>query len=158
MYFFLHFVLIAAEKGSWCADLNCSQGRSGIAVNNTAKDPHVTWDATVFNMSRHVANDPAGLTYTGLAYIDHPVKVLGTANQTSGNIVTPTYESIAMASWPLARVIYFNLNSPPRKSMDPVLPELVKFVLSKEGQQILLDQGIFLPFRKFQQSSSLTLL
>lgn len=109
-------------------------------------------------MSRHVANDPAGLAYTGLAYIDHPVKILGTINQTSGDIVTPTYESIAMASWPLARVIYFNLNSPPYKGMDPVLRELIKFVLSKEGQQVLLDQGIFLPFREFQQKSSLNLL
>ncbi|KAJ5167591.1 uncharacterized protein N7482_003185 [Penicillium canariense] len=133
-------------------------GRSGIAVNNTAKDPHVTWDATVFNMSRYVANDPAGIAYTGLAYIDRPVKVLGTTNPTTGNLVTPTYENIAMASWPLARIIYFNLNSPPHKGMDPVLRELVKFVLSKEGQQILLDQGVFLPFREFQQKSSLNLL
>lgn len=109
-------------------------------------------------MSRHVSNDSAGIAYTGLAYIDHPVKVLGTTNLTSGKVVAPTYESIALADWPLSRVIYFNSNTDPKKAMDPVLMELTKFVLSKQGQQILLDQGIFLPFRHYQQASSIDML
>jgi phosphate transport system substrate-binding protein len=38
--------------------------------------------------------------------------------------------------------------------VDPVLEEFLKFVLSKEGQQLILDQGVFLPLRSFQQSAS----
>ncbi|KAK9384218.1 hypothetical protein V1515DRAFT_612356 [Lipomyces mesembrius] len=135
------------------------QWRSG---NKTAPDydPMVTWDATVYNMSRHVAVDPAGIAYTGVAYIDSPVKVIG-VSETSGpnaNVSSLTYENVAMAKWPLSRVTYFNCNADPKKGMDPVLKELQKFVLSKQGQQILLDQGIYMPFRANQQKSSMALL
>ena len=42
--------------------------------------------------------------------------------------------------------------------MDPVLRELQKFIVSKEGQKIVTEQGIFLPFRAEQQASSLAML
>ncbi|RLL96040.1 hypothetical protein CFD26_105806 [Aspergillus turcosus] len=133
--------------------------RSG---NKTAPnyDPLVTWDATVFNMSRHVAADPAGIAYTGMAYIDAPVKVIGVSESSapSATVYSPTYENVALAKWPLSRVTYFNSNTDPKKGMDPVLKELQKFIISKQGQKILLDQGIYLPFRAHQQKSSLALL
>lgn len=118
----------------------------------------MTWDKTVFNMAKYVAEDPAGLAYTGFAYIDQPVKVIGTTNETSGDMIAPTYENIALGTWPLTRLIYFNTNTAPDADMDPVLRELQKFVISKQGQQILLDQGVFLPFRKYQQEISMAML
>lgn len=123
--------------------------------SDPASDPHVHWDKTIFNATRHVYDDPYGLTYTGLAYIDRPVKVLATYNNTGDAPVAPTYDNIAAATWPLTRVIYFNTNKDPSQPQDPVLKELTKFVLSQQGQQILLNQGIFLPFRASQQAASL---
>lgn len=133
-------------------------GRSGEATNDTEKDPNVTWEHTVFKLASYVSDDPAGLGYTGFAYIDKPVKILGTTNETSGDIVAPSYENIALANWPLTRLIYFNTNTSPDKGMDPVLRELQKFIIAKEGQQIVLDQGVFLPFRKYQQEISSAML
>lgn len=109
-------------------------------------------------MSSFVANNSAGLAYTGLAYIDSRVKVLGTMNHTGDVPIPPTYENIASAKWPLARVTYFNTNKNPNKTADPVLTELTKFVLSRQGQQLLLNQGIYLPFRASQQAASLAML
>lgn len=136
----------------------CVVGRSG---NKTADDydPRVTWDSTVFNITRKIAADPAGIGYTGMAYIDSPVKVIAVSNHTvNSTSYTATYESVALAIWPLSRVTYFNTNTNPKQGMDPVLKELQKFIISRQGQQILLSQGIFLPFRAHQQKSSLALL
>lgn len=54
--------------------------------------------------------------------------------------------------------MYFNTNTDPNVGMDPVLRELQKFVISKEGPKLLLHQGVFLPLRKFQQDSSSKML
>jgi phosphate transport system substrate-binding protein len=111
-------------------------------------------------MSLHVASDPAGIAYTGLAYIDSAVKVLSLSERSGVNatVYAPTYENVALANWPLSRVTYFNTNTNPKKGMDPVLKELQKFIISRQGQQILLNQGIYVPFRAKQQKSSLALL
>uniref|UniRef100_A0A0B7K659 PBP domain-containing protein n=2 Tax=Bionectria ochroleuca TaxID=29856 RepID=A0A0B7K659_BIOOC len=137
------------KRGEW---------RSGEDTNTTKKDPHVTWEETVFNVSRLVSEDPTAIGYTGLAYVDSPVKVLGVSTTDDGPVIAPTYENVALADWPLSRVIYFNTNTDPKAGMDPVLRELQKFVISKEGQKLLLDQGVFLPLRKFQQDSSSKML
>lgn len=90
--------------------------------------------------------------------MDSPVKVLGVSTTDDGPVIAPTYENVALADRPLSRVIYFNTNTDPKAGMDPVLRELQKFVISKEGQKLLLDQGVFLPLRKFQQDSSSKML
>ena len=94
----------------------------------------------------------------GLAHIDRWCKVVATYNNAGEMPVSPTYGNVATAAWPLTRVMYFNTNKNPAKPQDPVLRELPKFVLSKEGQQIVLDRAVFLPFRASQQSKSLKIL
>lgn len=147
-----------APCSSFANDICYLIGRSGEATNDTEKDPNVKWDHTVFGLAKYVADDPAGLAYTGFAYIDKAVKILGTTNETSGDVVAPTYENIALGTWPLTRLIYFNTNTSPDLGMDPVLRELQKFIISKEGQGVLLDQGVFLPFRRYQQEISMAML
>ena len=101
-----------------------------------------------------VSNDTAGIGYTGFAYIDQPVKVLALTSSNQTAPVAATYENVATAEYPLSRTFYFNLNKLPGKVVGPVLEEFLKFILSKEGQQLILDQGVFLPLRSFQQSAS----
>ena len=136
---------------------NVLTGRNGNSTD-PSKDPNVHWDETIFNFSRHAYEDPTGISYTGMAYIDRPVKILATYNNTGDTPISPTYENAAMATWPLTRLVYFNNNKDPKKTYDPVLTELTKFVISQQGQQIVSDQGIFLPFRASQQSTSLKML
>jgi phosphate transport system substrate-binding protein len=129
-------------------------GRSGNKTDPNFDDD-VHWETTVFKTAGLVANDTAGIGYTGFAYIDSGVKVLALAPNSTASPVPGTYEKVAKAEYPLSRVFYFNLNKAPGKAWDPVLKELLLFVLSKERQQLILDQGVFLPLREFQQKSSL---
>lgn len=104
---------------------------------------------TAFPIAEKVANDPLGIGYTGLAYIDHEVKVLPLVDQ-PGETTAATYENVANATYPLSRLIYFNANRSPANGLDPVLEEFLRYILSREGQQIVLDQGIYLPLRAWQ--------
>src|SRR5690606_18856934 len=88
--------------------------------------------------------------YSGLAYIDAAVRMLPLAETRDGPAVGPSYEEVALARYPLARLAYFNVNKPPGELLPPALNEFVRFVLSREGQQVVLEHGAFLPLREFQ--------
>jgi phosphate transport system substrate-binding protein len=118
----------------------------------------IHFDPVVFPIAQHVAEDRYGIGYSGLAYIDSGVKILPLAD-TEGNAVhAPSYENIARANYPLTRVVFFNTNKAPDKPLNPVLGEFLRFILSREGQQVVLDQAIYLPLRDAQLEKSLTLL
>ena len=69
---------------------------------------------------------------------------------------SPTYENVALATYPLSRLIYFNVNKAPGKPLPPALDEFLRFILSREGQQVVLDQASYLPLRATQVQSSRT--
>jgi phosphate transport system substrate-binding protein len=112
------------------------------------------FEKLVFPMARNVATDRLGLGYSGLAYIDAPVKMIAVGAAKEGPYVSPTYENVALARYPLSRLVFFNINKVPAKPLDPVIEEFMRFILSREGQQAVLDQAIFLPLREAQAESS----
>src|SRR5258708_2916145 len=113
---------------------------------------------TVFPISGHVAEDKYAIGYSGLAYVGKGVKLVALSNSDSGSFYPPSYEEVARARYLLSRVLYFNVNKPPGKHLNPALEEFVKFILSKEGQQIIINQAIFIPLRSEQVAHSRTLL
>ena len=46
----------------------------------------------------------------------------------------------------------------PGQPLEPVLEEFLKFILSREGQQIILDQAVFVPLRAEQAAASRAML
>lgn len=117
-------------------------------------DPNVHWDEKVFDVAGNVAKDPYAIGFTGNAYVDSPVKMIALSEHPGDPAYAPTHENVASAKYPLSRLTYFNLNRDPRKPMNPVLKEFLKFVLSKQGQQHVTNQGVFLPLRGFQADAS----
>jgi phosphate transport system substrate-binding protein len=118
----------------------------------------ITYDKVVFPIPGRVARDRFGIGYSGLAYIDAGVKVVALEEKEGGPVYPPTYENVARAAYPLSRLIFLNTNKNPGKSLHPALEEFFRFVLSRQGQQITLDQGIYIPLRAGQAASSRALL
>jgi phosphate transport system substrate-binding protein len=93
-----------------------------------------------------VASDLNGIGYSGIGYLTSGVKALPIANKGS-DFVEPTYENSVNGHYPLARYLYIYVNKKPDQALDTLTAEFLKFVESKEGQQIVLKEGSFpLPF------------
>ena len=118
----------------------------------------INFDKVVFPVAGRVEADRYGIGYSGLAYIDSAVKLLPLSHHDGGPYYAPSYENVASASYPLSRVLYFNINKEPGKPLNPAIQEFLRFVLSRQGQQIVLDEALFLPLRASQVEASRTLL
>jgi phosphate transport system substrate-binding protein len=118
----------------------------------------ISFEKVVFPLATRVAQDRYGIAYSGVAYIDSGVKVLPLAPTDTGDYYAPTYENVASAKYPLSRLVYVNTNASSSKPLPPALKEFFAFILSKQGQQIVLDQAIFLPLRSWQAEASSSLL
>ena len=125
---------LPGRRGEWRDDLN--------------------WAEVVFPIAKSVANDPYALGYTGMAYLDAPVKPLALAADEGAPSYPPTYEAVASAQYPLSRLIYFNVNKTPGKPLPPAIEEFLKFILSREGQALVLKEGVFLPLRAPQAEAA----
>jgi phosphate transport system substrate-binding protein len=110
----------------------------------------IHFEKLVFPLANNVAQDRYALGYSGLAYIDAPVKMLPLVTGEGAAPVAPSYENVALAKYPLTRLVYFNVNRAPGKSLPPALQEFVRFLLTQEGQQVVREHGIFLPLRETQ--------
>ena len=112
------------------------------------------YDPTFFNVARRVADDPSALGYTGLSAMDSEVKVVPVSAEEGAPSISPTYENVASAAYPLSRVIYLNANGRSAAGKSPALREFMRFVLSAEGQQVVRQQRIYLPLRASQVAAS----
>ena len=126
------------HRGEWRTDLNFVE--------------------TVFPIAPHVSQDKYAIGYAGLAYINDGVKLLAVAPTAEGPFYPPSYEEVARARYPLSRLVYCNINKRPGTPVNPVLSEFIRFVLSREGQQVVLNQAVFIPLRASQSVHSASLL
>ena len=101
---------------------------------------------TVIPLSDKVATDKYAISYTGLAWDTNPdTKVLKLAVHPGNPAIAPTFENVASQKYPLARTIYMFVNRGPGKPLNPVLREFIRYALSREGQQAIVDDRIFTP-------------
>jgi len=114
----------------------------------------IVFEKVVFPMAKHVADDKYGIGYSGIAYLDQGVRVLPLVAHPGEAPQAPTYENVALATYPLSRLIYFNVNKAPGRQLPPALDEFLRFILSREGQQVVLDQASYNPLRATQAQSS----
>ena len=105
-------------------------------------------------MAKNVAADRYSIGYSGLAYTDAPVKIIPLVEKDGDAPQAPTYENVALATYPLSRLVYFNTNKAPGKPLNPVMEEFLRFVLSREGQQVVLEHARYVPLRATQANAA----
>ena len=102
-------------------------------------------DGREADVPEQVAANPLAIGFTGLGHLVPGVKAIAISE--GGRAIEPSYENVSFGRYPLARVGYIALSRKPGQPIAPALREFVRFILSKEGQEIVLDQGIMLPLR-----------
>lgn len=88
-----------------------------------------------------VSEDRYGIGYSGIGYMTSGVKALPIAPQGQKDFVEPTSENILNGSYPLSRFLYIYINKSPKKDLDPLVREFIKYVLSKDGQASVVKDG-----------------
>ena len=89
-----------------------------------------------------VSEDSNGAGYSGIGYTTSGVRPIPLVKEGS-DYVEPTYDNVAGGQYPLARFLYVYVNKEPNKTIDPLTKEFLKFVLSKEGQEIVVKDGYY---------------
>lgn len=87
-----------------------------------------------------VANDRYGIGYAAFGYVTNNVKPLA-LGKPDGTFVEPTKANVASGNYPICRPLYLYVNRPPGKPLDPLAKEFLIFVLSKEGQELVAQDG-----------------
>jgi len=89
-----------------------------------------------------VSEDRKGAGYSGIGYTTSGVRAIPLVKEGS-DYVEPTYENVASGKYPLSRFLLVYVNKEPNKALDPLTKEFLKFVLSKEGQEIVVKDGYY---------------
>jgi len=110
----------------------------------------------VIPLPDRVAADRYAISYSGIAYLkpDVAVKRIAVSENPDGPFLNGTFGEVAAQTYPLARVMYFYVNRPPGKPIDPRVREFLHYILSRDGQQAAVQDAIYtpLPFRLVKAS------
>ena len=108
-----------------------------------------------------VERDPAaiGFIFQRVINANHgDVKVLPLARQPGGPFVTPNAQTFFDGSYPLHNGAYLYFNRAPGQPLALRDQEFARFVLSREGQQIIADSRLFVPLNRAQVQAELAKL
>jgi phosphate transport system substrate-binding protein len=84
-----------------------------------------------------VSQTAGAIGYVGLAYLDKSVKALKVSYDKGKTFVAPSVEAAKNKTYPITRPLYYYY----LKTTEPIVKPYVDFILSAEGQKIVLDEG-----------------
>lgn len=88
-----------------------------------------------------------GIGYSGVGYLTASVRSVPLAQRAGEPYYESSPENAASGKFPLARFLYVYVNNAPNRAMDPATKEFMTMVLSKQGQQVVLNNG-YVPLPK----------
>ena len=94
-----------------------------------------------------VADDRYGIGFNLMRVVQREpkVKTLAIAASGAGPYITPTEETMYRRTYPLSNAVYIYINRPPGEPISSRLREFLTYILSRQGQQDVVDDGLFLP-------------
>lgn len=90
-----------------------------------------------------VASDKGGIGYSGIGYKTADVRAVPIASKPGSECFDATEENVLSGDYPLARFLVVYVNRNPTQKMDPLRLEFIKFILSKEGQEVNIKDGYY---------------
>jgi phosphate transport system substrate-binding protein len=89
-----------------------------------------------------VASDRYAIGYSGVGYKTADVRTVPLAVE-EGKCFEADAQNAYSGDYPLARFLYIYFNKQPSKALDPLMAQFIKFVFSKEGQEIVIKDGFY---------------
>jgi phosphate transport system substrate-binding protein len=94
-----------------------------------------------------VSEDRSAAGYSGIGYKTAGVKTVPISKKDGETAYDATAENCYSGKYPMSRFLWIYFNRAPGKEVSPVVKEFLSFILSKEGQEIVLKDG-FIPLTK----------
>jgi phosphate transport system substrate-binding protein len=88
-----------------------------------------------------VANDKYGMGYSGIGYKTAGVLAVPLAKKGGDDFVAAEPANAYTGKYPLARFLFVSVNYKPGSQLDPLRAEFVKYMLSREGQEVVIANG-----------------
>ena len=88
-----------------------------------------------------VAADRAGIGYSGIGYRTSEVRAIPLAKDEKAKLVEPTFANAMKGAYPLGRTLYIYVAKKPDEPMPKLIEEFLKFVVSRQGQEIVAKDG-----------------
>lgn len=89
-----------------------------------------------------IATDLGAIGYSGIGYKTSDVRAVALGEK-PGAFVEATYANCLSGEYPLSRFLFVFVNKKPGTPLDPLTLEFLKFILSKEGQEVVIKDGYF---------------
>jgi phosphate transport system substrate-binding protein len=88
-----------------------------------------------------VENDRYGIGYSGIGYRTSGVRAVPIAPRAGEPAVAASWENAANGQYPFARFLEIYVNKAPDRPFDPLIQEYLRFMLSAEGQRVVIKAG-----------------
>jgi phosphate transport system substrate-binding protein len=99
-----------------------------------------------------VAGDKGGIGYGGVGFTTADLRAIPLSKDNKSPLVEPTFENALKGKYPLGRALYVYVSRKPGEPLSPAVKEFIKFVLSKEGQEIVVKDGFgALPLKQIEE-------
>ena len=80
---------------------------------------------------------------SGIGYVTSGVKTLSLAEKGGQVAVQPSYDNCISGKYPLSRYLLIYVNKKPGEPLDTLTREFIKFIVSKDGQEIVTKDGYY---------------
>lgn len=101
-----------------------------------------------------VENDRYGIGYSGIGYKTAGVKLVPLSETATSPVSDGSYADVQAGKYPLWRFLLIYVNKAPGKPLAPLTQEFVKFIYSKEGQEVVVKDG-YMPLSAAQAAAEL---
>jgi phosphate transport system substrate-binding protein len=106
-------------------------------------------DGTVYDHGQQIldalAKDRYGIAVSNIRYAGPGVKALSIGMTPAGPFIPVTKQTLIDRTYPLSRVIPAVIDRAPGMPVDLKIKEFLRYLLSREGQQVVLQDGRYLP-------------
>ena len=128
--------------------------REHVCANGELKE-NMTKEPGSASVVVGVKKDRYAVGFSGIGYRTSSIKPIPLAAEKGKPFIEPTFETCINASYPLRRHLYLYVNKAPKTAISPAVAEFVKFAMSREGQQVVVQEGFFpLPTHELNRHSA----
>lgn len=126
---------------------NSSQGMYGVFRADVLQGGEYRYDLRTEPVAsaivQGVGADDEAIGFASHVLMSHRAKPLALSDLPDGAAIELTQDTATSNQYPLARRLYIYVNRKPGTALSPALHELVRYVCSKQGQNVAIELGSF---------------